>query len=227
MDSTHDLSELPDLHRGHVEEGFDRVKTKVGNKSPEEEARRIATIRDVVGEAVDIFVDANQAWTVAEATDVIDRLSTSDIGWIEEPLSEYDLEGHRRLTDRIDVPLASGEMFYRPERFRWLLERGGVDVVQPDLIRAGGVTGQLRAARLADAYNVPVASHFYYAISGHVLSAAPNGRLVEYIPEYDIAPILEEPPAIDDGTVVLPDRPGHGYRIDDDAREEYEVVFDD
>jgi L-alanine-DL-glutamate epimerase-like enolase superfamily enzyme len=162
---------------------------------------------------------------VKEAIDIVERLDEHDIGWIEEPISEFDLDGHRRLAERTSPPLATGEMFYRPERFRWLLERGGMEVAQPDLIRGGGVSGQFEIANLANRYNVPFASHFYYAISAHLVSAAPNGLIVEYIPEYDIAPILEDPPAITDGEVVLPEQPGHGYRIDPDAREKYEVVF--
>lgn len=116
-------------------------------------------------------------------------------------------------------------MLNKPEQFRRLLENGGMEIAQPDLIRSGGVSGQLHAAKLAADYGVPVASHFYYCISGHVVSAAPTGTIVEYIPEYDIGPLLEDPPEIDGGTLVLPDRPGHGYRIDPEARADHEVTF--
>jgi L-alanine-DL-glutamate epimerase-like enolase superfamily enzyme len=226
MDATYDREELPDLHGGFADEGFTAFKTKVGGRSPEEEAARMRTIREAVGEDADIFADANQAWTVKEAIDVVGRLDEYDLGWMEEPISEFDIEGHRRVADRVDPPLATGEMLYRPEQYELLLSRGGMEVAQPDLIRSGGVSGQWETAQLAHRHNVPFASHFYYAVSAHLVAAAPNGWIVEYIPEYDIAPILDDPPVVEDGHVVLPDRPGHGYRLDPDAEAEYGVDFD-
>lgn len=226
MDSVHPNETLESILEAQVEEGFTAFKTKVGNKSLEKEIERLELVREIIGPSAELFIDANQAWTVAEAIKIIRALEKFDIGWVEEPISEYDLSGHRRLADRIEPPIATGEMFYRPERFHYLFENDSIGVAQPDLIRSGGVTGQVDITRMAAARNVPVASHFYYAISGHVVSAAPTGWIVEYIPEYDIAPILDEPPVVEDGTLHLPDRPGHGYTIDENARSEYEVTFD-
>ncbi|MCQ4333635.1 mandelate racemase/muconate lactonizing enzyme family protein [Natronomonas sp. F2-12] len=226
MDSHHDLSELADLHGGYAEEGFTAFKTKVGSRSPDREAERIREIRAAVGDDAELFVDANQAWTVKEAIETSRAMNEHDISWVEEPISEFDLDGHGKVAEAIGPPLATGEMLNRPEQFTRLLERGGMEVAQPDLIRSGGVTGQLHAAKLAADHGVPMASHFYYSVSAHVVSAASNGMIVEYIPEYDIAPMLENPPTVEDGTVKLPDRPGHGYRIDPDARDEHEVSFD-
>lgn len=226
MDSHHDLEELSDLHGGYADEGFTAFKTKVGSRSPDEEAARIREIRETVGDDARIFVDANQAWTVKEAIEVTNAMDEYDVAWVEEPISEFDLDGHRRVAESIDPPLATGEMMNRAEQFTRLLENGGLEIAQPDLIRSGGVTGQFHAAKLAADHNVPVASHFYYSVSAHVVSAAPTGMIVEYIPEYDIAPMLEDPLEIDGGTIELPDRPGHGYRIDPDARAEHEVTFE-
>jgi L-alanine-DL-glutamate epimerase-like enolase superfamily enzyme len=226
MDARHDREELADLHGGYADEGFTAFKTKVGNRPPAVEAERVGEVREAVGENADLFIDANQAWTVTETLDVAKAVSPHNVGWIEEPISEFNEAAYGRLAGWLDTQLATGEMFYRPERFRRFLEVGGADIVQPDLIRAGGVSGQFEVAKLAHRYGVPMASHFYYAVSAHVVAAAPNGRIVEYIPEYDIAPVLETPPEVRDGHVILPDRPGHGYRIDPDARTEYEVSFD-
>ena len=226
MDAHHDLDELTDLHGGFAEEGFSAFKTKVGDKSPTEEARRIAEIREAVGSGAEIFVDANQAWTVAEAIETLDAMGEHGIDWIEEPISQFDLDGHRRVAEATGPPLATGEMLNRPEQFRYLLERGGMEICQPDLIRAGGISGQMDVATLAATYNVPLATHFYYPVSAHVVSAAPTGYVVEYIPEYDVAPILDPAPVVEGAQVHLPDRPGHGYRIDPDAKDERLVTFD-
>jgi D-arabinonate dehydratase len=226
MDVGTDLGDLAALHGGYAEEGFTAFKTKAGNRTPETEAARIEEIRRAIGPDADLFVDANQAWTVPEAIRTVDAMAEYGIDWVEEPISEFDLAGHARVAERIDPPLATGEMLYRPVQFERLLERGGMEVCQPDLIRNGGVTGMTAVADLAAVHGVPLATHFYYAVSAHVVSAAPTGTTVEYIPEYDVAPILETPPTVVDGEVHLPDRPGHGYRIDPDARADRRVRFD-
>lgn len=226
MDAHHDIDDLGALHGGFADQGFTAFKTKVGDKPAAEEARRVAEIRDVVGEDAEIFVDANQAWTVKEAIRTVRLLEPYDVGWVEEPISEFDLAGHERVASAIEPPLATGEMVNRPEQFEWLLERGGMEVAQPDLIRAGGVTGQTAVARLAATHGVPLATHFYYVVSAHVVSAAPTGWIVEYIPEYDVGELLDPTPVVEDGHVYLPDAPGHGYRIDPDAKAEHLVTFE-
>jgi len=226
MDAHHDREELGPLHGGFADEGFTAFKTKVGSRSPAEETARIAAIREAVGDDAEVFVDANQAWTTSEAIRTVRAMEPHGIDWIEEPISEFDLASHERVAAAIEPPLATGEMLNRPEQFERLLDRGGMEIAQPDLIRAGGVTGATTVARLAAAHAAPLATHFYYAVSAHVVSAAPTGWLVEYIPEYDAGPVLEPTPVVEDGRVHLPDEPGHGYRIDPDAKDERLVTFE-
>lgn len=223
MDADVGRDELADLHGSYAGSGFTAFKTKVGGASIDEDAARVQVVRDAVGSDADLFVDANQAWTVAEAVKAVDAFAESNVSWVEEPVSEFDESGLCRVADRISPAVAGGEMFYRPERFRRLLETGGMAVAQPDLIRAGGVSGMLDVATLADASGVPLAPHIYYPIAAHVVSAVPNGWLVEYIPEYDVSSVVENAPEIRDGHVVLPTDPGHGYRISSDVRAEYEI----
>ncbi|MDX1746100.1 MAG: mandelate racemase/muconate lactonizing enzyme family protein [Halobacteriales archaeon] len=224
LDAGLSLEDLHDRHRTRSEEGFTAFKTKVGDKPPAVEAERVGTVRDAVGDEAEIFIDSNQAWTVKETIEVTEAVDVHNVGWVEEPISEWNLAGHRRVADRIDPPLATGEMFYRPERFRWLAERGGMEVAQPDLIRAGGVSGVLDVSRVAADHHLPLCPHANHAVSAHLVSAAPTGWLVEYFTGGDLAAaILETPPQVADGHVHLPDRPGHGYRLDREAIERYAV----
>jgi L-alanine-DL-glutamate epimerase-like enolase superfamily enzyme len=218
-----DESVVADMHDSYAADGFTAFKTKVGNRSITEERTRIAAIRDRIGEEDELYVDANQAWTVKEAIEHVEALSEYRLGFVEEPISEFDLRGHKQVAAETAPPLATGEMFYRPERFVYLFDIGRVGVVQPDLVRLGGITGMQEAASLAHRHHAPLVPHFYYAVSAHVVSAAPMGHRVEYIPAYDIAPLLSSPPDIEDGHVVLPDRPGHGYEIAAAARKQYGV----
>lgn len=226
MDATEDdVTVVADRHGEYADAGFTAFKTKVGNRPAAEEQRRVEAIRDRIGDDADLFVDANQSWTVKEAISHADAMRDASPGWVEEPISEWDLRGHERVATAIDPPLATGEMFYRPERFEFLFDVGTVDVVQPDLIRLGGVSKMQEVASMAHRHNVPMAPHFYFAVSGHVVSAAPTGYIAEYIPAYDIGEVLVDPPDIEHGHVILPDRPGHGYEVSSEARNQYEVDF--
>lgn len=129
-------------------------------------------------------------------------------------ISEFTEAIRGRLADRLNTRLATGEILPTraiPSTARTQRRRHRPARSDP----RSGVSDQFEVAELADQYNVQMESYFYYTASVHVV-AAPNGWLVEYIPEYDIAPVLETPSDIEDGHVVLPDRPGHGYRTDPD-----------
>jgi L-alanine-DL-glutamate epimerase-like enolase superfamily enzyme len=222
LDAAVPTDELGAHHAARAGE-FPAFKTKVGGGSREEDRRRVAAVREAIGPDADLFVDANQSWTASEAIATVRTLDEYDLGWVEEPIGEWDLDGHERVAGATVPPLASGEMFYRPERFEPLLSRGAVELAQPDLLRCGGVSGLREVATLAAAHGVPFVPHVHYAVSAHLVDAAPTGRMVEYVPEYDAAPVLADPPTVADGAVHLPDRPGHGYRIDPDARAQYGV----
>ena len=226
LDSPVPTDEVGAYHAPYAEAGFTAFKTRVGGRSLDEDVRRVGEVREVVGSRADLFVDANQSWTVDEAVRGARALAEHDVGWVEEPLSEWDLDGHARVADAIEQPLAAGEMFYRPERFEWLLSRGGMGVAQPDLLRGGGVSALREVAVLAATHHVPFAPHIHYAVSAHLVNAAPTGAFVEYIPEYDAADVLVNAPEISDGEVVLSDEPGHGYSVSEEAREEFGVSFD-
>lgn len=226
LDAAVPTDEIGAHHATYAEAGFTAFKTKVGGRPIEEDVRRVGEIREVVGSDAELFVDANQSWTVSEAISGARALAEHDVGWIEEPISEWDLDGHRRVADRMDASLATGEMFYRPERFEWLLSRGGLGVAQPDLLRGGGVSGLRDVAGLAATHHVPFVPHIHHAVSAHVVDAAPTGAFVEYIPEYGSGDVLENAPEVREGEVLLSDAPGHGYSIREAARSEFGVSFE-
>jgi D-arabinonate dehydratase len=226
LDATVPTDDLGEHHAPYATEGFTAFKTKVGGRPLAEDVRRVGEVREAVGSRPELFVDANQSWTVNEAVRGARALGEHDVGWVEEPISDWDLDGHRRIVDRMDAPLAAGEMFYRPERFEWLLSGGALDVVQPDLLRGGGVSALREIAALAATHHVPFVPHIHYAVSAHLVNAAPTGEYVEYIPEYDATDVLANAPEIRDGEVVLSGEPGHGYSIDEGTREAFGVSFD-
>jgi L-alanine-DL-glutamate epimerase-like enolase superfamily enzyme len=140
--------------------------------------RRIEAVRNVIGPDAPLMVDANQAFGYAEALRRGRVYESMDCTWFEEPLPAGDTDGHVRLAEKLDLPIATGENRYGQAAFRDLIERGGVGVVQPDLRRAGGLTDCLEIGLMAAGFGVPYASHGGGAHI-HVLAALPNTIYVE------------------------------------------------
>src|SRR5690606_27766212 len=142
-----------------VDAGHRAVKIKVGKPDLAEDLDRLAAVRAVLGPDRRLLVDANQRWDLETATSAVNAMVAHDIGWIEEPLRADDLAGHAELRRRIGVPIALGENLHTRYRFREYIEAGAVDVVQPNIIRVGGITPFLDIAELARARGVGLAPH--------------------------------------------------------------------
>ena len=173
-----DVTGLETVSAKAMEQGFRGVKMKVGGGPLSEDVARIKAVRAVIGPDVPLMVDANQAFGCAEALRRGRVYEELDCRWFEEPLPADDTDGHVRLAEKLDIPIATGENRYGQAAFRDLIARGGVGVVQPDLRRAGGLTDCLEIGLMAAGFGVPYASHGGGAHI-HVLAALPNTIYVE------------------------------------------------
>lgn len=162
-----------------VHAGHEAVKIKVGKPDLAEDLDRISAVRDVLGSERRLLVDANQRWDLDTATRAVDAMSAYDIGWIEEPLRADDLPGHAELRRRIDVPIALGENLHTIYRFRDFLDADAVDIVQPNVIRVGGITPFLRIAELARGRGVELAPHLLPELSSQIAFALPERTWIE------------------------------------------------
>jgi len=189
------------------------VKMKVG-AHPAQDIKRVAAAREAIGDAA-LFVDANGAYTRKQALFFAQRFDELDVSWFEEPVSSDDLEGLRFMRDRApaNMEIAAGEYGYEPFYFRRMAQAGAVDVLQADATRCGGYTGFLRAAALADAFQIPLSAHTAPALHLPVCCAAPRLRHIEWFHDhvriermvFDGAPVPRH------GVIApAPDRPGHG-----------------
>ena len=198
------LDELKEICQRAMEQGFKGVKMKVGAPTLQEDVQRIEAVRSVVGDRGLIMVDANQVFSLNEA--LYRGRIYHELGcyWFEEPLRADDGDGLARLAHELAIPIASGENNYGKRQFRDLFERRAVDIVQPDLRRAGGVTECYEIGLMADAFNVPYASHGG-GVHLHVLAALPNTLFMEsgLIPAGSSLQLL-------DGCYPLPEEPGFG-----------------
>jgi L-alanine-DL-glutamate epimerase-like enolase superfamily enzyme len=214
--------ELAASAKRHVERGFDAVKLRLGKEAaPELEARRVRAVRDAVGPDVRIMVDATESWSLTRARRAGRALQDAGIAWLEDPVHHLDVAGLAELRRELTVPIAAGEHLYHLDAFRTLLEARAVDVVILDLARVGGVTPWRKIAALAQAHRTPVCGHVVPEIQVHLLSAIPNGHLVEYVPRS--AGILRAMPRLEQGELVAPSAPGLGLELDEAAVQRYRV----
>lgn len=191
-----------------LEQGFTAFKFKIGMPDPETDLRTIAALRGEVGPKAKIMVDYNQSLSFAEARQRLTRLDEIGLGWIEEPLPLHDLPGQTELRKLFHTPLQAGENWWGPQDAARSIAAGATDLVMPDLMKIGGITGWQRVAALAEAAGLPVSSHIFPEFSAHALLATPGADRLEYL---DIAgPVLAEPLRIANGDVLLDGRPGGG-----------------
>lgn len=147
---------------------------------------RLQAVRDAVGPGRDIMVDANQSMTGAEAIRRAAAFESVGLSWFEEPLPSDDVSGHARLARSTSIPVAVGESIYSLGHFREYLEHGAAQIVQADVARIGGITPWLKAAHLAEAFNVAVSTHFLMELHVGLVAAVPNGRYVEHTPQLKV-----------------------------------------
>ena len=135
-----------------VAQGFQAVKIKVGYPSLRADIRRIETVRQAVGDDIEIMVDANQSLTTAEAIRRGRAFAELGCAWWEEPIPAHDIDGYKNLVTSLDIPVATGENLYTRADFARFFKHEAVDIVQPDLRRAGGPTALLDIGHMAHAF---------------------------------------------------------------------------
>lgn len=195
--------------------GFAGSKVKIGRPHLSEDRARLAAVRDAVGPAYEIMVDANQAFSRAEATRRAKVLEEFEIAWFEEPMPADDVLEHARLAASTSVPIAVGESLYSISQFKDYLVAGGASIVQVDVARIGGITPWMKVAHMAEAFNVPVCPHFLMELHASLVCAIPNAPWLEYIPQLDA--ITTTGLRIEDGRAFPSDAPGLGVEWDWDA----------
>ena len=194
------VEELKPIAEKAVAQGFRGVKMKVGCPTLDEDVARIDAVKAIVGGDLKLMVDANQVFSLPEALRRGRVYQEMGCFWFEEPLRADDHSGLAELARALDIRIATGENDFGKRQFRDLFERHAVDVVQPDLRRAGGATECLEIAAMADAFDVAYASHGGGAHL-HLLAAMPNAIYME-------SGYLPEGARLEDGCIPLPEGPG-------------------
>jgi L-alanine-DL-glutamate epimerase-like enolase superfamily enzyme len=213
--------------------GFQAVKMRVGagDGTLEHSIRRVQAARGGLGEGIEIMCDAHGTWTVAEAKRFCRAVADRNFGWLEEPVTADDKRGQAEIRAMTEIPIASGESEFTRFDFRDLIELRAVDILQPDLSIAGGITEAMRIEALAAAHHqLRFAPHLWggaltFAAGLHVAAVATSGFILEY--SLGANPMLHELAIedfpVEDGQIEIPDRPGLGVTIDEAFVERYRV----
>jgi L-alanine-DL-glutamate epimerase-like enolase superfamily enzyme len=227
--TSYDDATLAKQLTGWAEAGIPRVKMKVG-RDPDADEQRVAAARAAIGDHVQLFVDANGAYTRKQALQWAQRFAAHDVRWLEEPVSSDDLAGLRLIRDRgpAGMTVAAGEYGYHLPYFQHMLDAQAVDCLQADVTRALGISGVLRVAALCDARSIDLSLHCAPQVSAHVGTAVWHLRHLEYFHDHVRIEGLAFDGVLDpaqDG-VLRPDRrrPGHGLEIRHADLEQYRVA---
>jgi D-galactarolactone cycloisomerase len=206
----------------YVERGHRAVKMRVGlqDKSVDDSAARVQEVRESLGPEIAIMVDAHGTWGVREARRFARKVEACDLAWLEEPVSPDNVHGQAEVRASTDIPIASGESEQTRFAFRDLIAAGAVDICQPDLAIAGGVTETLRICALAAAHGLTVAPHLWggavlFAAGLHLCIATPCATTVEFSRGHNplLNELTEEGFELVDGYVLAPTRPGLGLTL--------------
>src|SRR6266851_1070685 len=220
---TSPLDKLERAATALVQKGFRQIKTQmaVDGLTPAQEIERIRAIRSAVGPDVALMVDINQRWSVHEAISIGSRIEDLGLAWLEDPTAATDHQGLAQIAVALAMPVCAGEYLYGIEPHRQSLAHHSVDIVMIDLLRAGGVTPWMKIAGMAEAFNRPVVSHLLPEIHVHLVAAAPNGLVVEYMPW--TRRLFADPPVPEKGEMTVPAAPGLGLKFASDLFQKYGV----
>ena len=221
---------IDDLQRqcaDYVALGAKAVKIKIGGLSISDDITRIAAVREAIGDQIELMVDANCAYTAAQAIRVGRHLEEFDIAWFEEPVDPEDYAGYANIARHLNVPIAAGEQEYGLSGFRDLISRGEISIAQPDARLTGGVSEFMRISTLAEALGLTISSHGDQQLHCSLMASIRNPSYAEYIPP-NVDPYIQDfyqkPVEIDqEGYLVCSEDLGCGWQVDAEAMQGYRV----
>nr|MCS5573966.1 mandelate racemase/muconate lactonizing enzyme family protein [Pseudomonadales bacterium] len=219
---------------GYAAKGFSAVKMRVVGRdgfSIENTLRRVAAARRGIGPDIELMVDAHGSLDVSTAIRLAQLMEEYNIAWFEEPISPDDHAGLAEVRRSTTIPIATGEREFTRFDFDSLFTHKALDIAQPDVARAGGLTEIRRIAAMASARGIRLAPHAWgsgvlFAASIHVAMSAPNCHILEvsqgYMPM--MYELFIEPYDIRDGIVYAPTTPGLGFTLRPDALDRFKYI---
>lgn len=234
------LEALKEEAESYVNQGFRMLKIKLGLLSVEQDAKRVEAIRETVGDKIGIFADCNHSYNAYTAIRMGRILEANNVLFMEEPVLPEDIEGYKRVREKLDIAIAGGECEFTLYGFKRLISEGCLDIAQPDICCTGGLSEYLRIRAFAQAYATSVIPHAWgsgiaLSVALQALASTPlephtanpiifqNEPMIEY--DRNFNPLRDEllinNIRIEDGKVKVPDGPGLGVDVDMDILKKY------
>jgi L-fuconate dehydratase len=218
------------LCRDALAEGFTHFKVKVG-ADPADDARRVGLVRETIGKANKLMIDANQRWDVGEAIACVNALKPYDLMWIEEPTSPDDVLGHATIAKAVaPVGVATGEHCANRVLFKQLLQAKAISYCQIDSCRLGGVNENLAVILMAAKFGIPVCPHAggvglcelvqhlsmwdFISVSGRMDDRV--AEFVDHLHEHFVDPVV-----VRRGRYLAPTAPGYSSTMKPESRDAY------
>jgi L-alanine-DL-glutamate epimerase-like enolase superfamily enzyme len=233
-----ELSELAAEAKRYKKEGYKAMKLRFGwgptdgAAGMQKNVALVKTVREAVGDGIDVMADAYMGWTLDYAKRMLPLLEPFNLRWLEEPVIPDEIHGYAELKSYARIPIAGGEHEFTQYGFRDLLEARAVDYIQFDTNRVGGITQARKISALAESYSVPVIPHAGQMHNYHVVMASLNSPMAEYFPIVDVEVgnelfwyIFEGEPKAKDGFVDLDENvPGLGLTVNEKDLAKFEVI---
>jgi galactonate dehydratase len=192
---------------------------------------QVTAAREAVGPDVDICCDMHGRYDIPTAHQVAKRLEHLNLMWLEEPIPAENVEAYKHITDSTSTPICAGENHYLAHGFRRMLEIGAVDIIMPDLQKAGGIGEGQRIANLSNLYYVPFAPHMVASYLGamaacHVCASVPNFMILEWQIYFHTNPMFKEivkyeGAQVENSFITLSEKPGIGVEINEEGMKKY------
>ena len=235
-DSPDSMDAMVEEVKAIIPHGFHSLKMKVGFGKKRDTAR-IAKVREMIGDQMQLMVDANQAYTISDCLQMLPVFEKYNVAWLEEPLPWQSNDSYKLLRSRTRIPIAAGEWENTMQGFVSAIQNQVCDIIQPDLPAVGGITAMKRIATLAFANNIALQPHVFGSIVSlqaamqfmasqpnyHSWATFPEGVMIEWDtnPNSSANKLIKEPLQLKNGVVKLPEKPGIGIEIREEALSEF------
>ncbi len=220
-----------DLDQGNDPNKYDRYNWTASPAEIQRMYDQMAATREEVGPNIDICADMHGRYDAITGEKVAKILEPLNMMWLEEPIPAENVDAYKKITDSTSTPICAGENHYLAHGFRPLLEKGAVDIIMPDLQKAGGLGEGQRIANLANLYYVPFAPHMVASYLGamaacHVCASVPNFMILEWQIYFHKNPMYKEivtfdGPMVENGFITLSNKPGIGVEINEEGLKKY------
>ncbi len=233
-DETETPDEYADAAKQMVDRGFSAIKfdpfpgpwrSYISREDEEKAIENVHAVRDAVGPDVDLLIEVHRRLAPMHAVRVARAIADVDPFWFEEPCPVENVDALAEVRSQIDIPVVAGETLYTKAAFRELFEKRAVDIINPDVCNTGGILETKEIAAMAEPYYVGVSPHNYNSVgialasTIQVSACIPNFVITEYWVNFEpvVNDIVVQPFEVEDGYIRLPEAPGLGMDLDEDA----------